>query len=45
MATVIVPNSITRTGCTVRVTITGADIAANAGLFHITGLSWRTTIT
>jgi hypothetical protein len=45
MATVIVPNTITRTGCTVRVTITGADIAANAGLLHVTGLSWRTTIT
>jgi hypothetical protein len=45
MATVIVPGSITRTGCTVRVAITGADIAANAGLFHVTGLSWRTTIT
>jgi hypothetical protein len=44
MQTTIVPLSITRSGCTVRVTITGPDIAANAGLLHVTALSWRTTI-
>jgi hypothetical protein len=44
MQTTIVPLSLTRSGCTVRVTISGPDIAANAGLLHVTALSWRTTI-
>lgn len=40
MSTVVLPNSVTVNGCTVRVNIVGPDIAANQGVLHATATFW-----
>jgi hypothetical protein len=40
MSTIVLPNSISVNGCTVRVNIVGADIPANQGVLHATATFW-----